>query len=274
MELFQIRPSFAAIVAAVLLLPNAASAEPAAAERIVISYVEPADHSHRQLMGQLKANRALERIRDVLLPIKWTQPLTIEVKGCEGEANAWYEAATITVCYEFLAEIWSRANSTKRPSSVTLEDALVGPSIDVFLHEAGHALFDLLKVPVLGREEDAADQFAAYSVLQLPDDQKRRLVIGSAYSQGNAIDVRNARDLYKRRLTIGRHATFSDEHGTPAQRLFNLLCIAYGSDKNLFADIVKQGYLPQDRAEICEDEYRQVEFAYRTLIAPHRDQSQ
>jgi hypothetical protein len=45
----------------------------------------------------------------------------------------------------------------------------------------------------------------------------------------------------------------------------NLLCIAYGSDKNPFADIVKQGYLPEDRAEICEDEYRQVEFAARTL---------
>jgi hypothetical protein len=57
--------------------------------------------------------------------------------------------------------------------------------------------------------------------------------------------VQNARDLYKRRLKLGKHATFSDEHGTPAQRLFNLLCIAYGSDKDLFADIVKQGYFPR-----------------------------
>jgi len=57
-------------------------------------------------------------------------------------------------------------------------------------------------------------------------ERATRSRIGSAYSQGNAIDVRNARDLYKRRLMIGRHAAFSDEHGTPAQRLLNLLCIA------------------------------------------------
>jgi hypothetical protein len=69
-------------------------------------------------------------------------------------------------------------------------------------------------------------------------------------------------------LRIGRHVTYADEHGTPAQRLYNLLCIAYGSDKELFADVVKVGYLPSDRADMCEDEYKQVDFAYRQLIAP------
>jgi len=68
---------------------------------------------------------------------------------------------------------------------------------------------------------------------------------------------------------VGRHVIFSDEHGTSAQRLYNLLCLAYGSDKEQFADVVQKGYLPEERAEICEDEYRQVDYAYRTLIAPH-----
>jgi hypothetical protein len=70
---------------------------------------------------------------------------------------------------------------------------------------------------------------------------------------------------------LGRHSTQADEHGTPAQRLYNLLCIAYGSDKEAFADVVKKGYLPPDRAERCEDEFQQVDYAYRTLIAPHVD---
>jgi len=43
------------------------------------------------------------------------------------------------------------------------------------------------------------------------------------------------------------------------------------ADKKLFAPVVKRGYLPKDRAEMCDDEYRQIEFAYRTLIAPHQD---
>ena len=72
-------------------------------------------------------------------------------------------------------------------------------------------------------------------------------------------------------MQFGRHATFADEHGTPAQRLYSLLCLAYGSDKTLFADIVEQGFLPKERAEICSDEYHQIDFAYDTLIAPHMD---
>jgi hypothetical protein len=50
-----------------------------------------------------------------------------------------------------------------------------------------------------------------------------------------------------------------------------MLCVAYGSDKELFGDVLEKGFLPKDRAELCEDEYRQVDFAYRTLVSPHVD---
>ena len=36
-------------------------------------------------------------------------------------------------------------------------DTVVGPFLDTVLHEFAHALFDYLDIPVLGREEDAAD---------------------------------------------------------------------------------------------------------------------
>ena len=67
------------------------------------------------------------------------------------------------------------------PSGITRQDAILGPVVDVFLHECGHAMFDLLKVPVFGREEDAADAFSAYIVLQFPKEDARRLLLGSAY---------------------------------------------------------------------------------------------
>ena len=62
--------------------------------------------------------------------------------------------------YEYLEDMWRSANSFKRPPTIARDDAFIGPFADVFLHEAGHALFDLLKIPLLGREEDAADQLA------------------------------------------------------------------------------------------------------------------
>src|SRR5829696_6528497 len=120
------------------------------------------------------------------------------------------------------------------PPTVGREDAFVGPLTDVFLHEASHALFDMLSIPILGREEDAADQLAAYYVLQLSNDVKRKLILGNAWAYATQLNVRAARDLHRRRLEVARHITFADEHGTPAQRLYNILCIAYGSDKQLF----------------------------------------
>jgi hypothetical protein len=247
-----------------------AATQPAPAERIVIEYVEPANQVHKPLYDLLRENKALERVRELLVTLRWPRTLRMELKSC-GDSNAWYEDAVITVCYEYLDDMWMAANSSKRPHFISREDAFVGPVVDTFLHEAGHAMFDLLKVPLLGREEDAADAIAAYYVLQLPNEKKRRLIAGSAFGYASELKVRKARDLYRPRFDVGRHVTFADEHGTPAQRLYNLLCIAYGSDTKLFAEVVEKGLLPKERAENCENEYAQLDHAYRTLIAPHVD---
>ena len=51
----------------------------------------------------------------------------------------------------------------------------------------------------------------------------------------------------------------------------NVLCIAYGADTELFGDIVSKGFLPESRAEFCEEEYEQVQDAVDLLIIPHID---
>ena len=66
---------------------------------------------------------------------------------------------------------------------------------------------------------------------------------------------------------------FSNVHGTPAQRFFSVLCIAYGADQKSFADVVEKKYLPKDRADGCVDEYEQAAFAFKTLIDPHIDKA-
>ena len=65
---------------------------------------------------------------------------------------------------------------------------------------------------------------------------------------------------------------FSDAHGRPQERFFNLLCMAYGANQTVFADLVDKGYLLKDRAMGCPREYRQLTFALQTLILPHIDQ--
>ena len=267
----QLTAGLAGIVCAALCAGSAASAQPAQAERVIVEYVEPTNSALKPLHALLKEKQALERVQELLARVRWPRPLRLVLKGCDGESNAYYYDAVVTVCYEYLNDMWKAADSPRRPSSITREDAFVGPALATLLHEASHALFDLLKIPLLGREEDAADQLASYYVLQFPKEMKRRLIVGSVYGYASELKVRSARDLSKPRLAVGRHITSSDEHSTPAQRLYSLLCIAYGSDKELFADVVEKEYLPKERAEWCEDEYRQMDFAYRTLIAPHVD---
>jgi Putative metallopeptidase len=62
---------------------------------------------------------------------------------------------------------------------------------------------------------------------------------------------------------------FSDIHAAPAQRYFNLICLAYGAHPVLFAEVVDKNLLPKARARNCGREYHQVAFAFRETLRPH-----
>jgi Putative metallopeptidase len=232
------------------------------ADRIQISYVPPKNSAHETIFQLLKERRTLEKFKGLLSALRLPRALLLKVEGCNGESNAWYEDDAVTVCYEYLEDILRNAPKETTPAGVTRTDAIMGPTLEVFLHEVGHAVFDYLSVPVLGREEDAADQFAAYVLLQFAESDARRLIYGVGYSYN--IDASKPST---------KKNPFADEHGLPAQRFYNVLCMAYGSDSKLFADLVEKGYLPSERAEGCADEYEQVIKALNKLIGPYIDQT-
>jgi hypothetical protein len=62
---------------------------------------------------------------------------------------------------------------------------------------------------------------------------------------------------------------YAGEHSTPAQRFFNVLCIAYGADPKTFSEIVSRGHLPESPAEYCYEEYEQVQYTFEKLVGPH-----
>jgi hypothetical protein len=222
----------------------------------------PINEAHRAIYEQAKELAVLEYVQQLLGAIRLPRHLKLKLTDCDGVANAWYSGDEVTVCYEFVVEILKNASENESPAGITRHDAIAGSILDVFLHEAGHAVFNMLSIPVLGREEDAADQFSVYMMLLYDKARARRLILGSAYQY--KMDVQGSE------LTLALKK-FSDEHGIPAQRFYNVLCMAYGADPKLFADVVGRDYLPKDRAEGCEDEYKQVNFAFKTLIGPHID---
>jgi len=252
------------VVASTILVTAMATTSFAAlkVDRISVRYVPPENPAHQQIYTELKQRGALEKLQKFLSPVRLPKTLRISLEGCDGEADAFYEEATITICYEYIDELIKNMPQETPPSGIAPIDTVIGPLFEVSLHEFAHAMFEMLKLPVFGREEDAADQVAAYTLLQFGESEARRLIGGTAYAyhmDGEKIDpCRSVED-------------YADEHGTPAQRFFNVLCIAYGADTKLFGDIVSKGYLPKARAEFCEEEYEQVQDAVDLLIMPHID---
>jgi hypothetical protein len=204
----------------------------------------------------------LEDLRDFLSPLRLPAPLTIKIAACNGVPNAWYSAGskTITFCYEMIDLMRKSAPAGVTDEGLTPEDAVVGAFVDIMLHEISHAVFDLLKIPLFGREEDAADQLAAFVLLQFGNDVARRTIVATAHfwstmATGRKVDPTD----------------FASAHGLANQRFYNVLCIAYGAERELFSDFVEKGLLPRARANDCIYEYRQIRYAYLELIAPHVD---
>jgi len=233
--------------------------------RIQISYEVPNNPELIEVAKWIKERGTLERLKEFLSPFRLPRTLSIKATDCDGEADAFYEDRLITVCYEYIQMLRDNAPLETSPTGIEPNDAVVGPLVDTGLHEFAHALFDMLKIPVLGGEEDAADQVSAYIYLQLGFEESRRLIAGTAYA-------------YLHEAVSGDSPTsledFADEHSTPAQRAYNVLCMAYGADSKQFGKFVgeQSGLLPMERAMYCAEEYEQVQDAYEALIEPHVDQ--
>ena len=139
-------------------------------------------------------------------------------------------------------------------------DARDGALVFLVLHESSHALFDLLSVPLLGHEEDAADSVAAWMLLRAGREAALRSMRGAAWMY-----------LRDSRARKADESDFVDVHALDAQRYYNVLCLAYGSDPEFFGAAVKRGRLPQERAEGCEEEWSQVNYAVKALLLGHVD---
>ena len=239
------------------------AAPDAETNRIRIEYFRPINPDLLSTYELVKERRVLEKLQEIFSPFRLPMDLTIKMGDCQGVSNAWYDRPAISICYEYVHEILQSLPQNTTPQGITPTDAAIGQFFYVAAHEMGHAAFDLYEVPIFGNAEDAADHFAAYIMLQFGKEQARRLITGAAYS-------------YKRYVQSSQVtaplAAFSEAHAAPAQRFFNLLCLAYGADSALFADVVDKGYLPKNRAMGCKREYDQVAFAFRDLIVPHLDQ--
>jgi hypothetical protein len=214
-----------------------------------------------------------DKIVEEVLENPWMQilfPVTliVKVKEC-GEDDTHYLPKTqeITICLEtacnLLNTFYSRMKSIK-PQKVKykqIRQHLRWQIHFVLYHEIAHALIDQLNLPVLGREEDAADTLAAILLLlvEAEDGPQAVLSVAEYYRLIGLQDIKAG--------TV----SWWDEHAVDLQRSYNMLCFVYGCEPKEHKHLVgtKRGRLPKARAERCGAEYRQSAESWVTLLEPH-----
>ena len=246
-----------------LTLPAAAQRQPSQPPlqgSITYEYLPAKQPASIQMRERLMKRQMLEELVQFLSPLKLQRKLAITTDECPGNGlNAWYSPrdARITLCYQYLNMFAAWAAEPNMLPGFTREEVFIGAVLSTALHELGHAVFHLLDIAVFGHEEDAADQIAAFVMLQFGPSVARTTIKGAAYKWFMA-------------ATRGAPAYY-DTHGAAAQRYYNYLCIAYGGQPQTFNDLATGGLLPRARVSECVTEYNQVRHAFGETMMRHID---
>jgi hypothetical protein len=128
------------------------------------------------------------------------------------------------------------------------------------LHEVAHALFDQLHIPILGREEDAADQFAPFTLVHLNEQTARDTVfgVGWTYAQQAKEATLSRSDLADITTSRGSACRICSVSHTARSHV----CSRIWSRRTIYLRIAHR---------ICADEHGQVAYAIKTLMGCYMD---
>ena len=128
----------------------------------------------------------------------------------------------------------------------------------IYIHEWAHALIDQFDIPVVGREEDAADGLATVFLTKFVDH-------GAEY----AFDAARFFDTLSARQRKLAEDDYWDEHSLDKQRAYTIVCHIAGAAESDYEIIQQAGILGEDRLRRCPAEYEQLADSWQTLLKPY-----
>lgn len=133
--------------------------------------------------------------------------------------------------------------------------------LSIFYHELGHAVIDLLQVPIYGQEEDAADNMSVLMIHQLFEEESAQsIAYDSAFGYINDSDS-------------PEEVPYWDIHGPDEQRYYNHVCLFYGANPDQRAKLANDLGLPEERAATCVEEYEQADASWGLVFQELYDPS-
>lgn len=234
---------------------------------------EPAAGNGRISVEYATPRTKVEKIAQQLLEVGGTDgvaagftqrfrlPTNLTIRAVRGSVGPHYDPSTktVTLSYGFVDYI----AATLRRNDPEIDDETLGgqiAAIDGFIlvHELGHALADVLELPLTGREEDSVDQLATVFLVGGVNN-------GSQYAMTAA---RFFRLLFEDRRAL-KQSDYWDEHSLSIQRAYDIACLTAGASEKNFEQVRSLRILGDSRLERCPAEWAQINGAWQTLLKPH-----
>jgi hypothetical protein len=141
-----------------------------------------------------------------------------------------------------------------------LAEFVAGNMMFVVLHEMAHAVISEMGIPILAREEDVADSFAATRLIKIQSGISDRVLTEAA--QG--FFTSNRRDKKE-----GNAILYYDDHGLDLVRAYRIVCLMVGSDKDKYKQLAAEAKLPEDQWADCVGDYGRTAHAWDVVLNPH-----
>ena len=165
----------------------------------------------------------------------------------------------IVIPYSFIQEIKNRFIKAKySETGLTANEAAMDALLHTMFHELAHSFVLMYDLPVLGKEEDAADALATVLLIEFFEN-----------GQEISISAADLFDLESDDTKVLEEEDFWDEHSLDVQRFYSTLCLVYGSDPEEYAYLLKEGDLTEEWAERCVSEYENTSRSWFSLLEPH-----
>ncbi len=239
-------------------------------KKVTVFYQIPTDTMHEIWYSTFKESKTLEVYAKMLedaFVIK--KNLKISLVEC-GEVNAFYnsENKELLICYELFADLMTKM-STYISDPDSLGDKIGKVSSFIIFHEIGHAMIDVLDIPLTGKEEDAADYFAFFMLGSDGDD------FGVEVCKEGALFFKELSDEQKVDTTFQQlndkgviydALPFWDEHSFHLQRYYSINSLIFGSNPEKWDGLINIGYRRPGNAVL---EYNKINRGWSRVLLPH-----
>lgn len=225
--------------------------------RIKVSFVEPKSEISRAIHQSFISDKdnSIQYLMDIISN-EFKLPRQIDVIFAEtGDVNAWYdpEKHQVIMTYDLIEYLVKDALQQKSDKDQAVQYA-TGAIIFTLMHEMSHALIGEMDVPVVGREEDAADELA--TIIMLEDSANGHQFLFSAMDWFAAMSDRRKEHAYW------------DEHSLDKQRLFNILLLMYGHSPDKYRQLTSR-LVPAGRMAKAIFEYKTKTHRWGKLLQPY-----